>query len=31
MQADFLRLQRSVECLYEGALVLGTNKILNGK
>ena len=28
MQADYSRLQRSVECLYEGALVLGTNKLL---
>ena len=28
MQSTFTRLQRSVECLFEGAIVLGTNKLL---
>jgi len=27
-EGDYSRLQRSIECLYEGALVLGTNKLL---
>ena len=29
--ADYSRLQRSVECLFEGALVLGTNRLLKWK
>ena len=28
MEGGFGKLQRSVECLYEGAMILGTNKIL---
>ena len=31
MQNTFTRLQRSVECLFEGALVIGTNKLLMWK
>tara|TARA_Y100000004_G_scaffold162008_1_gene190428 strand:+ start:33 stop:2474 length:2442 start_codon:yes stop_codon:yes gene_type:complete len=27
-EVNFTKLQRSIECLYEGALVLGTNKLL---
>ena len=28
MEGNFAKLQRSVECLYEGALILGTDKLL---
>ena len=28
MEGNFARLQRSVECLYEGAMILGTDKLL---
>jgi len=28
MEGSFTRLQKSVECLYEGALILGTDKLL---
>ena len=28
MEGGYSKLQRSIECLYEGALVLGTNKLL---
>ena len=28
LEGDFSRLQRSIECLYDGALILGTNKML---
>ena len=27
-EANFSKIQRNVECLYEGALVLGTEKLL---
>ena len=28
MQGDYERLQRSIECLFEGAIILGTDKLL---
>ena len=28
MEGEYAKLQRSVECLYEGALILGTKKLL---
>ena len=28
LEGDFIRLQRSIECLYDGALILGTDKLL---
>jgi len=28
MEGDYSKLQRSIECLYEGVLILGTNKLL---
>ena len=28
LEGDFTKLQRSIECLYDGALVLGTDKLL---
>ena len=28
LEGDFMKLQRSIECLYDGALILGTDKLL---